>query len=1840
MVTNRLDVGIVAPHERYGMVFTATLNVPADGEYTISLDSDDGARLVIGDDFQLDYNGLHGTGNEHKATVKLKKGRYAVRAEFFEKTGEEDLIVWWSAPGVKKQHWTTSRETTPPETAMMRLAGIYENRRQLDKAAVGWQRLIDRFGPGKRAARRGRLHQIVDRWGRFEGAAPFAHGQPIKLDYVFRNGSRAKLHATRIDVEMLLDDIKTYLRSRPKQMDHLQFDLGRIGERLVYHDQTKYLADEPAAEWSLDIEPRPAHQDRRIDVEVPLSDAGAYLVAAEMDGGNTSRIVVWVTDTTIVAKPLHQRMLYMVADAKTGQPVPGANVEFFGYWQENLPEEKRTEKDRHFELHTRNFAELTDDQGIVIPEAADLDHRFHWVAVVRGKDTGRFGLLGFNGIWHSDYDAANYQAAKAYVFADRPVYRPDQKVHFKAWVRAARYDMAYVSHFAGRKFLVEIHDPRGQKLYEKTLTSNEYGAVADTVALDTDAALGQYRVNVIERPFVDPFTQKRDKERHLGGTQFRVEEYKKPEFEVAVEAPDEPAMLGDRFEATVKANYYFGAPVTNGMVHYTIRRNERADSWIPPRRWDWFYGPGYWWFGYRYAWYRGWEDWGCTIWRGDGQNPPETVAEATVPIGQDGTVKIAVDSAVAKELFGHMDHQYTITAEVTDESRRTITGTGSVIAARKPFSVFAWTDGGHYRVGDTMTARFQARRADGQSLQATGVVTLYSVTFDETGEPTEKPAQTWEVETDENGSISQMMKATAAGQYRVACEMTSAKGHVRSGAAMVVVTGEDRLKGNFRFNDLELVLDRAEYDPGDAVRLLINTNHSDATVYLFVRPARGVYRRPEVIRLDGKSGVRTIDVGRSDMPNFYVEAVTIADGKVHAEMRKIAVPPVQRVVNVAVEPSDSRYEPGEKAKVKIRLTGLDGKPIVGETVVSIYDKSIEYIAGAHPAGDIRAFFWKWQRHHSVHQHHNLGRHFGQLLEEDEIGMESLGAFGNVPVRFGGTQGVYERFFWADSSWGIRGGMPSAGVRLAAGGYRGMLFKGMGAGQTWDANGADSGILLFDRSLAPNEGNTLYGSPAPQPAVRKDFADSAYWTGSVIADANGVAEIELPMPENLTAWKIHAWSLAHGTVVGQGTAEVVTAKDLLIRLQAPRFFVQSDEVTLSTNVHNYLDGEQNVRVRLELDGGVLALTDGQRADRTTAVPSGEDRRVDWRVRVVEPGEAVVRVIATTDEASDAMEMTLPAYVHGMLKTDSYSAAVRPDADAAKLTVTVPEQRQPEQTHLEVRYSPSIALAMVDALPYLAGYEYKHSEAATSRFVPLAVTQRILIDMGVDLDAVRQKLTNLNPQEIGDPQERAAQWKQEKMNPVFDNRQVDRLIARGLRDLAGLQNGDGGWGWCPESTSDAHSTAYVVHGLQTAEAHGVTLVPGMLQKGVEWLERHQQGELEKLANWKTRKKEPWKQHADNLDALVAMVLADAEKSDMKMLDALYRDRTRLSVYAVAMLGLTFDTLDDAPRRDMCLRNVKQYLVVDDENQTAHLNLSNGHYWWRWYGSDIEAHAYFLRLLTRVEPKGELAAGVAKYLLNNRKHATWWHGTRDTALAIEALADFVTASGESQPDVTVQLLVDGKEHKRVRITAENLFTFDNVLHLRGDALDAGEHTIELRRTGKGPVYLNAYLTNFTLEDFITRAGLEVKVDRRYYRLVPKDQEIQAAGSRGQVTGYRVEHYERVPMETGAKLSSGDLVEVELILQSKNDYEHLLFEDFKPAGLEAVETRSGWVQGAYMELRDEKVAFLIRRLAEGKQTLTYRLRAEIPGTFSALPTKASGVYAPELRANSDEIKLEVVDR
>ena len=260
---------------------------------------------------------------------------------------------------------------------------------------------------------------------------------------------------------------------------------------------------------------------------------------------------------------------------------------------------------------------------------------------------------------------------------------------------------------------------------------------------------------------------------------------------------------------------------------------------------------------------------------------------------------------------------------------------------------------------------------------------------------------------------------------------------------------------------------------------------------------------------------------------------------------------------------------------------------------------------------------------------------------------------------------------------------------------------------------------------------------------------------------------------------------------------------------------------------------------------------------------------------------------------------------------------------------------------------------------------------------------------------------------------------------------------------------------------------------------------------------------------------------------------------------------------------------------------------------------------------------------------------------------------------LDDYLRKSGELEPQVDYELLANGTSVVTKQLSADDALGAPSQFQIPRELLRDGANEITIRRTqGKGPIYFSANVKFFSLEDPVTPAGAEIFVRRQYFKLVDHQTLLKGFVS------------ERIPLNDGDTVKSGERVETVLTIEAKNNYEYLLFEDLKPAGLEAVQLRSGEnlytkelksgalkssnstlmnfsstadftgrTQWVYQELRDRKVAMFIDHLPEGVWQLSYELRAESPGAFHALPVLGHAMYVPEIRTNGAEIRIKVVD-
>jgi uncharacterized protein YfaS (alpha-2-macroglobulin family) len=502
-------------------------------------------------------------------------------------------------------------------------------------------------------------------------------------------------------------------------------------------------------------------------------------------------------------------------------------------------------------------------------------------------------------------------------------------------------------------------------------------------------------------------------------------------------------------------------------------------------------------------------------------------------------------------------------------------------------------------------------------------------------------------------------------------------------------------------------------------------------------------------------------------------------------------------------------------------------------------------------------------------------------------------------------------------------------------------------------------------------------------------------------------------------------------------------------------------------------------------------------------------------------------------------------------------------------------------------------------------------------------------------------------------------------VFEPVQLAAMVREGLGRIRRFQHADGGWGWWPDDRSDPYMTSYVLYGLITARDAGHTIDVQVLQRGLKFLQS-------RFANEQNLHRQPYEAR------VLAMEPSYGERIRAQVAGRLYEQRERLSVYAKALLATALHLVGEQEKASVLLRNLEGLATIDRENRTATWN-GDRRYWWEWHENQVETVAAVLDAYVRIQPWSELPPMLVKWLVNNRRGTTW-SSTRETALAVYAMAGYVRQSRELAPEYTLTVDLGGSVRRSYTVTRENALLFDNQFVVPDELLRSGVQTLTLTKDGPGTLYYSAYTRYFSREEPIRATGNEISVRRRYFRLLP----VAASGaprtwqvplfSLGRFTELpapvrpnpfltrslvRLDElsdesdpgatdegprYRRVPLEPGALVMSGDLIGVELALESKSEYSYLVFEDLKPAGCEAVELRSGsryGGQGLYsnMELRDQKVAFFVGHLPQGRRLLTYRLRAEIPGEFHALPTNGYHMYAPDIRALSDKMRLRIRD-
>ncbi|MEQ8222312.1 MAG: MG2 domain-containing protein [Candidatus Eremiobacterota bacterium] len=577
-----------------------------------------------------------------------------------------------------------------------------------------------------------------------------------------------------------------------------------------------------------------------------------------------------------------------------------------------------------------------------------------------------------------------------------------------------------------------------------------------------------------------------------------------------------------------------------------------------------------------------------------------------------------------------------------------------------------------------------------------------------------------------------------------------------------------------------------------------------------------------------------------------------------------------------------------------------------------------------------------------------------------------------------------------------------------------------------------------------------------------------------------------------------------------------------------------------------------------------------------IPADGSKSVNWKVKVKKTGDVKIKLTALTDEESDAVELTVPVLPHG---TEKYVAAGGITKDVAEEILTLPKDAEKGSAKCIITLDPSLASTVLSSLDYLVGYPYGCVEQTMSRFLPNVIVTKTL----GELDIYNEKI----------------------------NKELPDMVKKGFERLYNFHHSDGGWGWWENDESHPYMTAYVVYGFTMAKEAGYSVDESKLKAGIGWLREHYKKE-------------------ENLNTKAYMVFALTEAGeDVKQWPGeLYEKREKLDSYGKAVLALSLDKGGLKTEAKEVVNLLEKSAEIS--GTTASWSGMTGSHGWT--DNTVETTSYCLTALLNIKPDSELISKVVRYLSTSR-NGSYWYSTKDTAAAVMALTGYIKNTKEMNPDFTAAVYLNGTKIDTVKFTKEDVGKEGHKIEIPFDrGLLDGENKIRFEMTGKGMLYYAAYMKYYTEEEQVKSLNSGFKVTRTYYLLKPEakdpDKDKIKLGSSGSIN-----------------VKSQDIILVELDITGASNYEYIMIEDPKPAGCEFDEKQrenyrdwNYWY--AHKELRDEKIAYFCTYYSAGTRKVTYRLRAETPGTFHVMPARASAMYSPEIGGNSDEVIMKIADK
>lgn len=1557
--------------------------------------------------------------------------------------------------------------------------------------------------------------------------------------------------------------------------------------------------------------------------EKPLPIGFHFLVASSRED------LVW-KDELVAYTPVHITKIAVsirpsstggmegfVMDALTGEPLPDIKV--------TATEYKRNER-RSEELKS-------DGKGFFrFPTFKSHTH----IVAQRGLERA-FAKTYAN----SPYAGARNLESLAFL-TDRAIYRPGQTIHFKGIYGRGNQKTAQYRVVANKELKVSLYDPNRKIVETLTLTTNENGSVSGSFTAPKGRNLGGYRLEA---------------EGVRGRKYLRIEEYKRPKFYSEILPPENEAVLNQEVTVTARAEAYTGAVVDGAKVSWTVTRVVRWPGWFR------------------------WSPWG-----GHSSSSSEEIAHGEGETDAQGNFAI---SFLAKPDFDiPTEHEpvfdYEVSTSITDPSGETRSATRRISVAYTAYQaqieVSDWNT-----TSNPVAVTLQTSSHQGTPFEAVGTLRIHKLKEPETCSRPENMSVTGAHRGGGDGVLPELFAPSAGadqilaqrelgelvGEFLLKTTVTedqraivAIENELPAGAYRLSFEGTDSNGQKIRaFRQIEVHEPEADQfaiklpfytaspsrscEVGEEFELLWGSGYDSA------RAVIEVYQNNQLLYREWTPEGATqhlfrYPVTEEQRGGFYVSVMQVNQNRFHQWSSRISVPWSNKKLALSWEHMVNKLEPGAKETWTALIEGPDGEAAAAEFVATLYDSSLDAFVGHQFAGlqslfrsergSLRNFTFCSQAnalrsvcYYSSPDYYSLHRPYPHFLVDLGFNSHSQGiSIRGSKAFFGRERGVARGLLLGAESnaFGEADSAPAAA-----------MMAGEPSAKFEMKSKSRDGLLP---PLGGEDNEELNDAPIP---VRTNLQETAFFFPDLTTDSEGKVRLSFTMPEALTTWRF--LGLAHDSELRFGLLDgtTVTALDLMIQPNPPRFLREGDELEFTAKITNQSEEAQSGIATLQLDNAATEKSRNEALGITSKdiafeVPAMQSRTVSWRLKVPD-GEEFLRykVTAAADTLRDGEEGWLPVLSRKVLVTESMALPIRDagskDFQFKKLLASGEvESLDSRFLHLEVVSQPAWYAVM--SLPYLMEFPHECAEQTFSRYYANALGAKIVnsdpkikrvFELWKEGDALDSPLTkNEDLKSIlleETPWLAEAEDQSEARRRVallFEQNKLDQELSKALNKLKKMQLSNGLWPWFPGGRGDDYITLQIVTGFARLRQLEVETDITPALRGLDALDSEMTNRYQELRKNDLLQRDnfsPWIAHYLYTRSLFLKdkALSAGAKPAFEYFTAQAKDywNSLPSNLTRAQAALALHRLDENEVAKLIMRSLRENATLDEEM---------GMYWeqeagWYWWQAPIETQAYLIEAFQQIE-QDQKAVNDCRVWLIKQKQVSDWKTTKATTEAVASLL-----LGDSQllsSSALLEVSLGGKAVEPGKVEPGTGFYQHR---FTGEEVTPEQGQITLTKTDPGVSWASVHWQYLdSLENITSYDGKELQLEKELF----VKRNTDAGKVLEPVTG---------PLEVGDELVT------RLILRNDRAMEYVHLKDQRGSGTEPMNVLSGyrWQDGfGYYEMtKDTASHFFIDRLPVGTHVFETSVRIQHRGGYQTGLAEIRCMYAPEFAAHSASLKVEV---